>query len=270
MSPLDTLFQSMAFAFVLTLSRVSGLFLTIPVFSMQGIPTRAKVFLAIGVSLVIHPLAMKTGAAPSVNLVSALSLVVGELVIGASVGFVGQALFSGLQLTGQIVSQVSGLSLSDVYNPTSDSNVPVFGQLDDLTALAVFVAIGGHREIVGALLDTYRYMPPGEIQLTDRWLDALSLMVTVSLHSGIRASAPVLMALLITLLLIGFLAKTLPQLNAISLGFSLSSLILLYGISLTIAAAAWLFQSEIQTHLHVLREAMMSVNTDNLTTELIE
>ncbi len=61
-------------------------------------------------------------------------------------------LFSGIQVAGQIVSQMSGLSLADVFNPGFEEDVSVFSQLFYFLTLAVFVAVGGHRIVTEALL----------------------------------------------------------------------------------------------------------------------
>ena len=58
-----------------------------------------------------------------------LLLAAGETLVGVTIGVGITLLFSGLQVAGQIVNQMSGMQLADVYNPDLHENVPIFSQL---------------------------------------------------------------------------------------------------------------------------------------------
>ena len=92
-------------------------------------------------------------------------------------------LFSGIQVAGQIVSQMSGLSLADVFNPGFEEDVSVFSQLFYFLTLAVFVAVGGHRIVTEALLETFAGAPPGHAALGDNFVEVL----TEHRHAKLRA-----------------------------------------------------------------------------------
>lgn len=230
--------------YVLILARVGGLFATMPVFGTQSVPLQMRAFLTAIIALVMLPILSSTPPPQTENLLQ-LAIVMGrEIVLGLMLGLSVVILFSGLQLAGQAIAQVSGLSLSDVYNPASDSNVPVFAQLYDATALGTFLLVGGHRMVIAALLDSFREMPAGHAAFSQSLLDALVHVTQQSFLTGIRASAPVLVSLVMATLIVGLVSRTLPQLNSMALGFSLNSLVLLGGMSLSLGAAVWAFQNE--------------------------
>ena len=91
-----------------------------------------------------------------------------EVAIGLLLGLGVTIMFSGIQVAGQIVSQMSGLSLADVFDPGFDENVSMFTQLFHFLTMAVFVAIGGHRIMIEAVLQTFAWAPPGH---ADAWRD---------------------------------------------------------------------------------------------------
>ena len=64
-------------------------------------------------------------------------------------------------MAGDMMSRVGGLTLADVFDPTTSTNVPLFSQLLGLLSTALFLIIGGHRILLGGLLDTFRAIPPG-------------------------------------------------------------------------------------------------------------
>jgi flagellar biosynthetic protein FliR len=242
--------------FTLVLTRVSGLFMTLPVLGSQSIPMQFRAFAAVTIALLITPTFWGTPVPDPGNLVGLLVVMGREAVLGLALGLSVNILFSGMQLAGQVIAQVSGLSLADVYSPSTDSNVPVFAQLLDGTALAVFVIIGGHRQVVDALLGTFREMPPGHAEFAPTIVDALTAILANSFLTGIRASAPVMVSLLLAVLIIGLISRTLPQLNSINLGFSFNTLILLGTLAFSIGSAVWIFQDETKDAIDLVRDAI--------------
>jgi flagellar biosynthesis protein FliR len=256
-------FVSQFLLFALVLTRVGGLFMTLPVVGTQQIPMQFRALAAVAIALLIAPSFWGTPVPEPGNLLG-LSIMAGrEMVLGMALGLSVQILFSGLQLAGQLMAQISGLSLADVYNPATDSNVPVFSQLLDATALAVFVIIGGHRQVIDALLDTFHTIPPGEANFAPTVVDALTLILQSSFLTGIRAAAPVMVSLLLAALIVGLISRTLPQLNTINLGFSFNSLVLLGMLAFSINSAVWIFQDETKNAIDTVRASLTEGTTND-------
>ena len=110
--------------FTVVLTRVSGLVMTAPLFSGQFIPARIRAFMAIALSVVVTlAYGNQTLAVPD-NLIEFGLMMFSELMVGATLGFGIAILFVGLQVAGQVISTLSGMSIADVFNPASDSNEP--------------------------------------------------------------------------------------------------------------------------------------------------
>ena len=152
---------------------------------------------------------------------------------------------------------MSGLSLADVFNPGFEEDVSVFSQLFYFLTLAVFVAVGGHRIVTEALLETFAALPPGHAALGDNFVEVLTSILTQSFALGIRAAAPLLAALLLSNLVLGLISRTLPQINVIAVGFGVNSLLALGVLFLSIGAAAWTFQEPTVDVLQQMREALV-------------
>jgi flagellar biosynthetic protein FliR len=69
---------------------------------------------------------------------------------------------------------------------------------------------------------------------------------------------PVVASLLLATLVLGFIARTVPQLNVLMLGFGLNSLVAMGVLSLTIGAAAWALQDYVEPALELIQEALLS------------
>jgi flagellar biosynthetic protein FliR len=197
-----------------------------------------------------------TSVAAVGNLIELGRLMVLEALVGMLLGLGLAILFAGIQVSGQIVSQMSGMSLADVFNPGFDTNVSVFAQLFYFLTLAVFLIIGGHRMLIDAVLQSFQWAPPGCLTLGDTYVDTLVSILTQSFALGIRATAPVLASLLLATLVLGLVSRTLPQLNIIMVGFNLNAMLTLGALLLSLGAVAWTFQEQTADVLLRLQESI--------------
>jgi flagellar biosynthetic protein FliR len=193
-------------------------------------------------SLLVTPVYLGTTLPPVEQIFDYGRLLLNEALVGLLLGLGINILFSGIQVAGQIVSQMSGLSLADVFNPAFEEEVSVFSQLFYFLTLAVFVAVGGHRLVMEAQLDTFAALPPGHAALGDNYVEVLANILTESFALGIRAAAPLLVALLLANLVLGLISRTLPQINVIAVGFGVNSLLALGVLFLSVGGVAWTFQ----------------------------
>ncbi len=245
----------------LVLARISGLVTTAPVFGSRSVPVRIRALLAIGMTLlVVPPLGHGLSVVPE-NLFQLSALIARELMIGLSMGLAIVIVLSGLQVAGQIASQMSGMALAEVFDPTYDSNVPVFSQLMDLVTLALFVILGGHRMVISALLGTFQTIPLAEGRLGEGAGDLLASIVTESFVLGIRAGAPMMVSLLLSILVLGLVSRTLPQLNVMAVGFGLNAIMALGTMSIVMGSIAWIFQEPMEATLVSVREMFQAAMT---------
>ena len=63
-------------------------------------------------------------------------------------------------------------------------------------------------------------------------------------------------ALLLATLILGLIGRTLPQLNILTLGFGLNALLAFAALGLTLGAAAWAFQDQIQPAMETIFDAL--------------
>jgi flagellar biosynthetic protein FliR len=249
---LETFLISRFCVFTLVLARTGTLLMTAPMFGSQALPRRVRALLAVTLSLLVTPVYLGTTLPPVDRLTEYGRLLANEALVGLLLGLGLNILFSGVQVAGQIVSQMAGISLADVFNPGfEDEDVSVFSQLFYYLTLAVFVAIGGHRIVIEALLDTFAAAPPGHAMLGENFVEVLTSIVGQSFALGIRAAAPLLAALLLSNLVLGLISRTLPQINVIAVGFNVNSLLAIGVLLLSVGAVAWTFQEPM---MQVLQE----------------
>ena len=142
---LETISVTWVLLFTFVLARVSGLVMTVPVFTGSEVPMQVRGLLSVGMALVLTPTQWGVHWPAPTSVIDYAILMAGEMLIGLILGLGIVILLSGMQVAGQIVAQMSGMALAEVLAPGSDEQVPLFSGLLNMTALAVFVVIGGHR-----------------------------------------------------------------------------------------------------------------------------
>ena len=252
------------------LTRTSGLLIASPIFGATQAPATVRALISLALAVLIMPSQWFATLPYPGSLLVYVVVLGGELMIGLVLGMGITILLGGIQMAGDMMSRVGGLTLSDVFDPTTSTNVPLFSQLLGLLSTALFLIIGGHRMLLGGLLDTFRAIPPGGSVamflgtagggsgpgLLASLVEMFLVLITQSFHVAIRAAAPVVTAVLLATLVLGLISRTLPQLNVMVVGFGLNAMITFGVLFLSLGAALLVFQDQVVPTLQVLFQTL--------------
>jgi len=89
----------------------------------------------------------------------------------------------------------------------------------------IFLGIGGHRVVLGGLLDTLRTVPLGGATVDDRLVPAVAGVLSASFVLAIKVAAPVVVTMLIVTVAVGMLGRTMPQINVLTVGLPVRTLV---------------------------------------------
>jgi len=226
---------------MLVIFRVAGIFISAPLLSDMPIPARVKAALSIVVGLAVTARIASPVALPGdwVTLVLGIGA---EMLIGATLGYGTALLFLGVELGAQHIGQQMGIALAQVYNPLAQATANVMSILFHMTALVIFLAIGGHRIMLAGLLDTFRFVPLMGFSMHAGVLNMVVSLLAAAFVLAIHVAAPVLLALLLTSVSLGFIQRTMPQFNILSAGFQVRILVSLLILAVTVASLAPLLE----------------------------
>jgi len=98
------------------------------------------------------------------------------------------------------------------------------------------------RILMAALLDTFETLPVGSGLVRVSVAESMVTIVSVTFSLAFRIAAPVLVGVLVAMTVMGVLGRTLPQLNIMSVGFGLNTIIMFTILFLTVGTAMWCFQ----------------------------
>jgi flagellar biosynthetic protein FliR len=262
MASLETLLLHQFAAFTLVLARVGALMMTAPIFGSRAAPMQFRALFAVSITLLVTPLFATRPLADITQLLVFARYLINEAMVGLLLGLGIMILLSGIQLTGQIISQMSGAALANVFDPTLDNTVSVYSQLLYFLALTMFVLLDGHHLLMEAMLDTYTWLPPGRAMFGQSYVAALVTILCQSFLLGIRAAAPAMTALLLATLLLGLIGRTLPQINILAVGFGINTLLTLGTLLLSLGTIAWAFPQQTIVAIELLQDAVRETVTN--------
>lgn len=210
-------------AFFWPFLRIGAMVAVAPVFGAQSVPLRARLGIALALTLLVSPMVT---AIPAVDPLSPASLLIAtrEILIGLVIGFALRIVFAALVLAGQAVANSMGLGFASIIDPQNGVSVPVVGQLYLILATLLFLAVGGHLKLIEVTAQSFAALPVGTA-LPPEALTAVAGWGTMVFQGGLLIALPILTAILLVNLSFGVITRSAPQLNIFAVGFPLTMLL---------------------------------------------
>jgi flagellar biosynthetic protein FliR len=241
--------------FLLILVRVTAALAAMPIFGQQGLPGMMKVGLGFLFAQLLTGVVPHPAIAPSGALIEIFVLVVKETVCGLLIGYATQAVFYAVQFGGAMIGYQTGLSIISSIDPMTQNQNSVLERIQYIFALFILFSVDGHHFFLTGLARSFQTIPLGMIHLDHSFL---SWMVTTAAgisETAVMLSAPIMVALLLTDIGLGVLARVAPQMNIFVVGFPLKVAIVLLLMSSGVAAFGHMFLS----HFVEFRESFLTL-----------
>ncbi len=219
--------------FVLILARIIGLLVILPVIGGNTIPAIAKIGLAMAISGIIYSSGnIKEVVINSDTLLGYSVIILKEFGIGLIIGFIVLIVFNIVYLTGHFTDQQLGFSMANVFDPMTNAQVPITGNLYYFLICALFILNKGHYMFINTIFYSYKALPIGKALILNNG-DLLKIIMTAMVQFfsiGVLIALPIIGLILIMDVSLGVLVKTVPKMNVFVVGMPLKVLAGLIGI----------------------------------------
>ncbi len=230
--------------FLVILARVAGFIGAIPVFSSSQSPAQIRVGLTFSLALLFFPV-MSPGL-PQISFAPApfLLFTVSELLLGILLGLAVRLIFTAVEFGATVIGYQMGFAAANVFDPSSERQIALVSQFQNVFAILLFLAIDGHHVFLRIAVHSYELLPPGTFNISGEAIPYLIELAAKMFALGVQFSAPVLAVLLLSGLILGILARVFPQLNVFLLSFPINIGTALIVIALTLDYSATLLRRE--------------------------
>ena len=160
-----TIGPELATQFILVFARVGTLTMLMPGIGETMIVARARLALALLLTLVLFPVVRPNlpplpGGLASPAMAGAL---IGEIFVGFTIGLAARIIIAALQTAGAIVAQELGLAYAQTVNPAFGGTDASIGNFLTITGLALIFATDLHHLAIAAIAASYMVIPAGAI-----------------------------------------------------------------------------------------------------------
>lgn len=223
--------QGTVLALFVAFCRIGACVMVMPGFGSMRVAVQIRLFLAVALSMAILPLVWDS-IYPKVSTGSYtyLSLVGGEVLIGATLGMIARFYVLALQFAGTSISMLIGfnsMSSSDVAEPMVQSELAT---LINFVGLLLLFVLNFHQIIIIALAHSYQFLPVGHVFETQTALVTLTDTLSKSFMIMLQLASPFIIYGLVFNIAIGMVNKLAPQIPIyfISLPFILAGGLILF------------------------------------------
>ena len=215
-------------AFLFILLRAGAVIGFLPFFNSSYIPAKFKIGLIVATAIILAPVVNFNVAKSEIPLV-----VLREMLFGIVIGLAARFLFLAVEMAGQLMSNAAGLSAASVFNPDIGQQSTEIGNLYGLITMLIFLITDVHHDLIYLFVKSYEWLPGGQIAPEQLFKVVLSVCEKVFIIA-LKISAPVVLVMFLTNLLLGFIYKAVPQMNIFFVGYPVylfvSLVVMLIGI----------------------------------------
>lgn len=204
--------------FLLTVSRMSGLMIFLPVPGLRAIPESIRpliaLALAIGVSGGVEA-APQMASSPSALVVCCLA----ELSFGLLWGLAVHYLIEAFVLGAQFLALQAGFGYASIIDPATQADAGLLQMLAQLMASLLFFVSGLHREVLYLLAESLHRIPPGHFILSAATGNSLIALGADMLEIAARLAMPLLALLILVDLALALIGRIQAQLQLLPMAF---------------------------------------------------
>ncbi|AJX34786.1 type III secretion system export apparatus subunit SctT [Burkholderia oklahomensis] len=153
-----------------------------------------------------------------------LWLALGELCVGALIGFCAAIPFWALDMAGFLIDTARGASMASVLNPLLGAQSSPFGMVFSQVFTLLFLVSGGFNTLIETIYASYVTLPPGApLRFGPDALALLTQQWHLMYELCLRFAMPALAAILLVDMALGLVNRSAQQLNVFFLSMPIKS-----------------------------------------------
>ena len=209
--------------FLLTLVRVSGVFVFVPIPGMSSVANPTRIMLVLSVTVALFGQWPQIAATPSVGLFTMWFMIEAALGIGVglAVAFVAESFAVGAQVMGL----QAGYAFASTIDPNTQADSSVLVIFSQIAAGLLFFATGLYRDVLHILSRSLETYPAGSFVLTRGAATQMLAMGSTIFSTGLRLAMPMVAVLVMVDISLALLGRVNAQLQLLHIAFPVKMLV---------------------------------------------
>ena len=191
--------------------RISAMFVVAPIYNSENIPVLVRLALALIITYIAFFSIDKIVIAQDDSFIIMVLYGFKEILTGVIMGMTLNIVFHAVSFAGLLFGRDMGLAMTQMFDPTSNTQGNIISTILALTIIVVFVLINGHHFVVQAVTYSFKIIPIGKFKLTE---SAYNLLIKYSASIfilAVKIASPIIVAFFLVHLASGIIARVSPS-----------------------------------------------------------
>jgi len=141
--------------------------------------------------------------------------------VGLTIGYIATLIFIGILVATKIIDFQMGFGIANVIDPVTNIQVSIVGEFHYILALMFFLVINGHHLLFSALAQSFNVVPLATFEISAHLIANINQLFAEVFVIALKIGAPTIGALFMASLILGVIARTMPQINVFIVGMPL-------------------------------------------------
>ena len=215
----------------LVIARLGPMVQMVPFLGGQKIPQQVKMGITLALAVIVVPAIWSPDVVATLptHALPVAALIVKELAIGITLGFIASLTFESARMAGQLVDTARGQTQVTAFVPQLAARASASGDILYQFTVVIFIAVGGHRLMLATLVESFASVPAHQFPaLGDTTYELAIYIARLSADAitlGVLLALPVIAAILLADLTLALMNKAAPQMNVFFLGMPAKALL---------------------------------------------
>jgi len=209
--------------FLVTLARVSGVFVFVPLPGLTSGFAIARTLLSLSMTVALFPYWPHIPGELSAGLLTVW--MISEAALGIGIGLTVAFVTEGFNVAAQVMGLQAGYAYASTIDPNTQADSTVLVLLAQLAAGLLFFTMGLDREVIRIFVRSMEIAPPGSFVLSPGLGRQLVSMGSAMFSTGVRLALPVVAILLLVDISLALLGRVNSQLQLLTIAFPVKMMV---------------------------------------------
>jgi len=237
------------FTVFMVFARIGSAFVILPTIGETFLSPRTRLTLAILISLVVAPVVEPVIPEIPPRLSDMIGLLFIEILVGLFIGTATRMLFMALAVAGSFYSFMTGLAAAMMFNPLASDQGALLSIFLSLLGLLLLFATDTHHLLIRATVESYVLFEPGVFPMVGDMADVIAQTVNNAFRIGLQLAAPIVVVSLMFYVLLGILARLMPQMQVFFIAMPLQIMMGFFILMITLSGMMMWFLDQFREFL---------------------
>lgn len=245
--------------FLLILARMSGCVFFNQIFGRGNLPVLLKTSMSLFLTVTIYGMLPPEGNLVVGTIIEYAWLILKEIFIGFLIGHIVNMFFSTVVISGEIIDMQTGMSMSKIYDPSSNLSMGISGSFLNIILILVFFSANGHLTLIQIFITSCKLIEIGNFSIPHDLFQNMIEIFQQILILSLKLSMPIMAVEIIMEAGIGILMKAIPQIQVFSVNVQLKIIVGLLLIVLLVPTFATFIDKTITLMFDTLQNSLSSL-----------